>query len=311
MSSGRSISSVASVHLAYKASLYSEAGKTPSRNRQMNRWLIQSGSSDSSSPLRENAPGSNPGEPFVHISKTLSIVAALLLATGMVSAAEIGVSPNSYEAELVAGDTYRQNITLENRNSFHAEINLSTNVTAVETNTEGVSVSYSENLFVLQPGQERTEQVVIETGYDLEPDEFNFTTYVRGERFRDGDGDGDEEPGDFGREVYDGSEVEERDNQSLTQPPVEDNESENNQTSNETEEGDETDSTSEQPDQDKGLFGKAADAVKNPLDNPIPVTFFFILIALLSIGGYFAWEKYNQESKEEQAMEELPDAEQE
>lgn len=96
-----------------------------------------------------------------------------------VSAQSIDVKPDSFEFSGIAGDDFVKDVNVSWSGVNVQYIDVSTSVSASSTNTNGFSVSLSDRSLVLEPGETRTINALINTSPGLKPDTFSVDINAR------------------------------------------------------------------------------------------------------------------------------------
>jgi len=96
--------------------------------------------------------------------------------TASASATQIEVQPSQYSFDMMAGDSYSQELQVTWNGDNPTALTASTDIAAESTGPEGFNISYSDNPVAFLPGETRTVQVGIDSSEALKTDDYTFTT---------------------------------------------------------------------------------------------------------------------------------------
>lgn len=102
------------------------------------------------------------------------VISLALIFLASVSSAQISVNPSKLHLDMVSGDTYEENITINWDGDSQCVGYITTEITP---DGEGITVTYDENPIILDPGDNEVEMIV-ETDVALSPDNYTITTSV-------------------------------------------------------------------------------------------------------------------------------------
>lgn len=109
---------------------------------------------------------------------TTAILFCLALISGA-SAQEVKITPNNYNINLDAGETYTQDIQVKWTGESPVVASLFTNVTTKGENGNGFNITYEKQRFILVPGQPINNEIVFNTSKRLKPTKYSFITESR------------------------------------------------------------------------------------------------------------------------------------
>lgn len=107
-------------------------------------------------------------------TKIMVILFALAFLFPAVASAKVTVSPSKFSFDIVSGDIYQENITINWDGDKQCVGYITTEITP---DGEGITVTYSENPIILDPGDNEVKMTV-ETDVALSPDNYTITTSV-------------------------------------------------------------------------------------------------------------------------------------
>lgn len=112
--------------------------------------------------------------------KTKLFLLVLIFLLSPIYAQTIDIQPETFEINLTGGDLIYKNLTIT-ASGFEAPIvaNISAEIKADKTNSEGFEVNFSENQFVLNNNQPKIIQMIIYTKPEIEPDSFEIEIIVK------------------------------------------------------------------------------------------------------------------------------------
>lgn len=112
------------------------------------------------------------------IRKALTIATFVILLSNFASASEIIITPNSFDIDLVGGDSINKTIVIK-AVGFTSPINVSLNHSITEKNGifngSEMWLNFSENSITLDPNQEKIVSFTLSTRPDIYPDDYFFT----------------------------------------------------------------------------------------------------------------------------------------
>jgi len=103
------------------------------------------------------------------------VILAIFLMPVSVLAADLEISPQTVELDLVGGDSVQVNITINWSGSYTASCELTTNI---EPDGEGINVTYSRNNFTMATNSENKIIMYINASLALMPGTYIITTNV-------------------------------------------------------------------------------------------------------------------------------------
>jgi len=123
------------------------------------------------------------------------IISMIICGMWFVTAGDVIVTPDEICLDLIAGDTVTEMITIkwegEEKRIFYMDSNIT-------PDGMGFYISFSEDTFVLDTGEEKTLDMIIQTDMLLSPGEYIINLDIDAEELQIPEGNGDEN-GDGGR----------------------------------------------------------------------------------------------------------------
>lgn len=124
------------------------------------------------------------------MNKGITTIILALLMVGGAAAISVDVSPQTYDFDIISGQNHTQNLTISYTGNRISEISIESNITAEDTNSNGLQVKYSHNNFYLGDEDKKEIRAVIQSSEALKPDNFTITHTVSAEAYRDDDDGG-------------------------------------------------------------------------------------------------------------------------
>jgi len=127
------------------------------------------------------------------MKKEMLVITLICLASISVSATGLEHQETT-EVDLFGGDNVEVNIILNWTGSYTVSCELTT---SIESNSEGINVTYSKNNFIMNSGSSHSIIMYINTSIALIPGTYSITThiYTEGTKITEENGDGDDDAG--------------------------------------------------------------------------------------------------------------------